>query len=343
MSEEKRLGELSDNIASDGIGAIGSSFVETDLNEVRSACSRVTREVKKRVVGCDDVIEYLLVSLIAQGHILMEGVPGIAKTTIANSFAHATGCDFSRIQFVADLLPSDIVGTYIYNARTAEFVLRKGPVFTNIVLADEINRAPPKTQAALLESMEERQVSIEGETYQIPPPFIVIATQNPVEREGIYSLPGAQLDRFLMRIFIGYSSKKDEIKIVRFIERDLADGIEVEQVLDPSYIVTLQQVANDVYISDDILEYITDLVEFTRDEDADHIMLGTSPRASIGLMKASKVRALINGRDYVIPDDVKRLVEPIFNHRIMLTPEAELQGFTNFDIVRDVLKSIAAI
>jgi MoxR-like ATPase len=309
---------------------------DEELQRIRRLCDEIISETQKVIIGKKDLIEYMLIALLAKGHILLEGVPGIAKTTMIKTFAQTLGCTFRRIQFTPDLLPSDITGTYIYNPKTSEFTLRRGPIFSNIVLADEINRAPPKTQAALLEAMQERQVTLEGETHAISPPFIVMATQNPIEQEGTYPLPEAQIDRFQMRLIVDYPTKLEEKMILRLF----SSGVEskINSIINPEKIISIQSILPQVYVEDSVIDYIINIVSYTRNNS--NILLGASPRVSISLLETSKARAIIKGRDYVIPDDVKKMVYPVLNHRIYLTPEAELDGMKPTKIIEDALNSI---
>jgi len=305
------------------------------LNEVQSIYSMIRVEMQKAVVGKQSVIEDLLISLLAGGHVLLEGVPGIAKTAMIKAFSGTLGCDYKRIQFTPDLLPADITGTLIYRAHSSDFVLRKGPIFTNILLADEINRAPPKTQAALLESMQERQTTIEGETHFLPIPSMVMATQNPIEQEGTYPLPEAQIDRFQMKILVDYPTKEEEKQILELFNRGYNE--KVAPIVNPQKIILLQNLVKQIHIESEIINYITELVFYTRKHP--QVLLGASPRASIALLETSKARAMLHGRDYVIPDDVKLLSQPIMNHRIIVKPEAELEGIRSIDIINEALKN----
>lgn len=309
---------------------------DEELQRIRGLCDEIIHETQKVIIGKKDLIECMLIALLAKGHILLEGVPGIAKTTMIKTFAQTLGCTFRRIQFTPDLLPSDITGTYIYNPKTSEFTLRRGPIFSNIVLADEINRAPPKTQAALLEAMQERQVTLEGETHMISPPFIVMATQNPIEQEGTYPLPEAQIDRFQMRLIVDYPTKLEEKMILRLFSS--GSESKINSIINPEKIVSIQSLLTQVYVEDTVIDYITDIVSYTRNNP--NILLGGSPRASISLLETSKARAIIKGRDYVIPDDVKKMAYHVLNHRIYLTPEAELDGMKPTKIIEDALSSI---
>ena len=288
----------------------------------------VRGEIAKVYVGSDKTVDLLLIALLARGHVLLEGVPGIAKTTLVKAFARTLGCEFSRIQFTPDLLPADITGTYILNLRDQTFTLRKGPLFAHVVLGDEINRAPAKTQSALLEAMQENQVTIEGKTEPLPSPFIVLATQNPVEQEGVYALPEAQIDRFMFKMVLGYPSFREERRILATYNVPVEP---VQAVLDPAEILRLAELAERVFIARDLLDYIVRLVQVTREHPA--VLLGASPRASLALMHTAKVRAFLHGRAHVLPDDVRALMPAILGHRIILTPEAELDRLSVHAVV----------
>lgn len=289
-------------------------------------------EIGKRYIGPADAVELLLVALVARGHVLLEGVPGIAKTTLARAFADTLGCHFARIQFTPDLLPADITGTFVFNMKEQSFDLRRGPVFANIVLADEINRAPAKTQSALLEAMQEQQVTIEGQTERLPTPFMVLATQNPVEQEGVYLLPEAQVDRFLFRLLLDYPGYEFELNMLRTYDQPVSD---VSRVLDPARIERLSAQADGVHIAPRLMDWIVRLVRATRAHPA--VRLGASPRASLALMRCAKALALLGGRSMVLPDDIKRLVPAVFNHRLLLSPEAELDDVRVDDVIEDIL------
>lgn len=285
---------------------------------------RLQNEMSKVVVGKSEVVKLLAISLLSDGHVLLEGVPGVAKTLIAKSFAKCLGLDFRRIQLTPDMLPADITGTFIYNVRDQVFVFREGPVFANVILADEINRAIPKTQSALLEAMQEKQVTVEGVTKKLPDPFIVVATQNPVEMQGTYPLPEAQLDRFMFRVIISTPEMDDEIEILRkssegIDAKDLQSVVSLKEMTEAR-----EQTRSGVVASKEILNYVVSLVSATR-RDAERVMLGASPRASVQLLAASKNLAAISGRKYVTPDDIKRLIFPALNHRILLNPEYVLR------------------
>ncbi|AEC51928.1 methanol dehydrogenase regulator [Pyrococcus sp. NA2] len=293
-------------------------------------------EVHKAVVGKDDVIELLTIALLAEGHVILEGIPGVAKTTIAKSFAQALGLKFSRIQLTPDLLPADIMGTVYYDQKDGFWKIKKGPIFANVVLADEINRAQPKTQSALLEAMQERQVTIEGRTFQLERPFIVIATKNPLEVEGVYNLPEAQVDRFMMTIKIGYPDKDEELEMLR--KKDRNEFREVRSIFSKDVIVKAIEQVRRVRTSDEVLHYLYEIVNETRKDD--RLIVGASPRASEHLLYAAKAKAFLEGRDYVIPDDVKALAVPVLAHRLLVKAEYEVEGVKGEDVVREILERV---
>ena len=304
--------------------------------------SRIARDivdnVSKVIVGKTEVIEHALAALIAQGHILVEDVPGVGKTMLAKSLSVSIGCDFKRIQFTPDLLPSDVAGISVYNQSSGEFQFRPGPIMAEVVLADEINRATPKTQSALLEAMEELQVTVDGVTHHLQHPFIVLATQNPIEYEGTFPLPEAQLDRFLMRISLGYPEFEEEISVIG--QQEQTHPIDsLTAVTNPAEIIHLQEAAKEVYVDRAVREYIVTLTESTRDHR--DVALGASPRASLGLFRASRALALVLDRDYVIPDDIKALAPAVIAHRIILAPSARMRGIRSADLIADLLNSVA--
>ena len=308
------------------------------VGDVAQAGERILDEIERAVVGKRDALELVLVGFLADGHVLLEDFPGLAKTLIARSFAQVCDMRFSRIQFTPDLMPSDVTGSAIFNQRTADFEFREGPVFANLVLGDEINRAPPKTQAALLEAMQERQVTIEGATYPLERPFLVIATQNPIEYEGTYPLPEAQLDRFLLRVSVGYPARDDEWGVLeRRLER-AADEIELERVVDRAGVVALQYAIEQVHVSESIGYYLVDLVAATRT--SNRVQVGASPRGTLALLKLSRARAALRGRDFVTPEDAKAVAVPALAHRLMLRPELWVQRVRPDEVVREALDTV---
>ncbi len=309
---------------------------QAPLTHARRAAQRVLGEVAKVYVGPATRVEALMVALLSGGHVLLEGVPGVAKTTLVKTFARTLDCGFRRIQFTPDLLPADVTGTYVLDPSTGRFTLRKGPIFANIVLGDEINRAPAKTQAALLEAMQERQVTVEGETCPLPSPFMVLATQNPVEQEGVYPLPEAQLDRFLLKVQMGYPTEDHERTLL--LTHGAHDEGDVEVVLHPEEVEALRDRVRDVHVDPGLAEYVLGLVRHTRERR--DVELGASPRAGLMLLKSARSRALLHGRDYVLPDDVRRLADPVLAHRILLTPEAEMDGGTSHEVVQAALGAV---
>jgi MoxR-like ATPase len=309
-----------------------------DLAAVQQHATRILDEVERAVVGKREALELVLVGLLADGHVLLEDYPGLAKTLTARSFAQVTSTGFSRIQFTPDLMPSDVTGSSIWNQRDADFEFRPGPIFTNLLLADEINRAPPKTQAALLEAMQERQVTIEGVTHRLARPFLVLATQNPIEYEGTYPLPEAQLDRFLLRVSFGYPSRSDEWEVLsRRLERR-EDEVELEPVVDGPTLVALQGAIEEVHVGEAVGAYMVALVAATRE--STQTAVGASPRGSLALLKLSRCKAALSGRDYVTPEDVKAVAAPALAHRLMLKPELWVQQLAAEDIVRGILKQV---
>ncbi|MEM3396137.1 MAG: MoxR family ATPase [Thermoplasmata archaeon] len=309
-----------------------------DALEMKRLCQMLVTEVEKAIVGKKDVVEKLLACILAEGHVLFEDYPGLAKTLLAKSFAKALGCQFKRIQFVPDLLPADITGGYVFERKSNEFMLRKGPIFTNILLADEINRAPPKTQAALLEAMQERQVTIEGTTYMLENPFVVIATQNPIEYEGTYPLPEAQLDRFIARLSIGYPSKEAEREILARRKARMKEEVDIATVVSHEKLVEMQKYVEHVEIHPDLQNYIVEIVNTTRSDS--QVEIGSSPRGSLALQKLACARAAMLGRDFVIPDDVKFMCVEALSHRLILKVEPWIQGVKNEAIVKKVLTEV---
>ncbi len=311
-----------------------------DLREVVEAADKIKGELGKVIIGQDEPMDLLLAALFVGGHVLIEGVPGIAKTLTANLLAQTISVDFSRIQFTPDLMPTDVIGTTVFNLKTSEFTFNRGPIFSNIVLIDEINRAPAKTQSALFEVMEELQVTIDGETHLMEFPFFVIATQNPIEQEGTYKLPEAQLDRFLFKINMQYPSLEEEIEILKHFKNDFKLKIreEVEAVFSTHELKSCQDLIEQVFIKEELLEYIAAIIHNTRNNG--DLFLGASPRASLAIMKSSKAIAAMRGREFVTPDDIQYVAYPVLNHRIILTPEREMEGYDAREVVNDILKKI---
>jgi len=302
---------------------------------VNQLAHTIAEEVGRAFIGNPTITEALLVALMARGHVLIEGYPGVAKTTLVKAFSSTLGCHFRRIQFTPDLLPSDITGTYILDMRTNQFVLREGPVFTNVLLGDEINRAPAKTQSALLEAMQEHQVTIEGETRSLAEPFIVLATQNPIEQEGTYPLPEAQVDRFLIKLKMGYPSPLDEKRMLGTYDRPPPP---VRAVVGPNDVLDMQALAQEVFVAEELLDYVLGLVAFTRSHPK--VYLGASPRAGLALVHAAKGLALLRGRDFVLPDDVRHLASLVLGHRILMSPEAEIEGAAGTGVITEAIDKV---
>ena len=310
------------------------------LEDLKESVERLKEQLSKIIIGQEEFIELLIVGLLANGHVLIEGVPGVAKTITAKLFARSLETAFSRIQFTPDLMPSDVLGTSVLNAATSAFEFRKGPIFSNVVLIDEINRAPAKTQAALFEVMEERQITIDGNEFMMPPPFMVLATQNPIEQEGTYALPEAQLDRFLFKINVGYPSLEEEILILKTHHDRKGETplLQIDPVLSPEKLAVLKQQIQEIVIEEKLLAYIAEIVIKTRNHP--HLFLGASPRASLSVMNASKAFAAINGRDFVIPEDIKKTLVPVLGHRIILSPEREMEGATTENVIEMITQSV---
>ena len=295
-------------------------------------------EVAKVIIGKQENLRRVAIGILSNANMLIEDYPGLAKTLMANTFATSLGCKFKRVQFTPDLLPADIMGTYMYAQQAGEFKLRPGPLFTNVLLADEINRAPPKTQAALLEAMEEKQVTIEGITHKLPAPFITMATQNPIEQEGTYPLPEAQMDRFMMKMSMGYPDRQEEKSILQRRKLRGKDDYDIEPITSPKKVVAMQKALETVHVDTAILSYIVELVHRTRE---DHrVITGASPRASQSLFKTARASAAIDGRDYVIPDDIKAVALQVVSHRIVLKPESKIRGVTGQHIMRKILSEV---
>lgn len=305
----------------------------TDLSDVNEAIDKVKAEIRKIIVGQDITVDLLLTAILADGHVLIEGVPGIAKTLMAKLIAKTIDTDFSRIQFTPDLMPSDILGTSVFNMKTSEFEFNKGPIFSNLILIDEINRSPAKTQAALFEVMEERQITIDGRKFKMEEPFLVVATQNPVEHEGTYKLPEAQLDRFLFKIEMGYPTPEDELKIImESHERKSYNDLSViSKVISTELLKKMRDKVRSVRIDENVASYIANIINKTRNNG--DIFLGASPRASIAVLLGAKAFAASRGRDFVTPDDIKSVIRPALRHRIILSPEKEMEGVTPDEII----------
>jgi len=311
-----------------------------DLAPLQNSINKIRNEFSKVVIGQQDLLDLMITCILAEGHILLEGVPGIAKTLSAKVISKVVDADFARIQFTPDLMPADIIGTSIFNMKSADFVFKKGPIFSNVVLIDEINRAPAKTQAALFEVMEEKQISFDGNRYIMDKPFIVIATQNPIEQEGTYRLPEAQLDRFLMKIILPYPTQAEELQILERFKNQLGspDLSSVVPILNAEMISECQQLLNQFQVETQIMDYITKIVHETRNHSK--IYLGASPRASLALLATSKVTAAMAGREFIIPDDIQFVAPHVLNHRLILTPDAEMEGLSTFDIVEGIIKTL---
>ena len=304
----------------------------------KALAQQVIHEVGKVVVGMEGVTRQLLIAMLASGHVLLEGVPGVAKTTLAKAFAKLLGCDFSRVQFTPDLLPSDVTGTSIFDRKTNDFVLRKGPIFCQVLLADEINRAPAKTQSALLEAMQEYQVTVEGTTLPLPRPFLVLATQNPIEQEGVYRLPEAQLDRFLLRVEMGYPGHEAEVKMLQVHSAAI---VELQPIFNPDIIWSMQSKLSNVYGKDELLHYIVSLAEESRKHP--DVMLGASPRAALALQRCARARAVLEGRHYYTHEDVQEVALGVLGHRIIMRPEAEVEGRHVSDVVAELLDAVPVL
>lgn len=312
----------------------------TNLDDLQQAVQSIYGEIKKIIVGQDEMIKLIMAALLADGHVLIEGVPGVAKTMTAKLVARSVDVGFSRIQFTPDLMPSDVIGTPVFNPKEVAFEFKRGPIFSNIVLVDEINRAPAKTQSALLEIMEERQASVDGKTYPMASPFMVLATQNPVEQEGTYRLPEAQLDRFLFKVLVPYPNETEEITILKkFHEMGHANPLEVIQpALKGEQVTALRQQIKTLLIEEKLIQFIAKLIQHTRNHKS--IYLGASPRASLSVMNASKAIAAMQGRDFVTPEDILEIVTPVLRHRIILAPEKEMEGVTEDEVIKQIIHTM---
>ncbi|WP_291098405.1 MULTISPECIES: MoxR family ATPase [unclassified Empedobacter] len=311
-----------------------------DFSDVQHKMQTVKNELKKVIVGQDDIIDQLILALLSNGHSLIEGLPGVAKTMMAKLLAKTIDSGFSRIQFTPDLMPSDVIGTSILNSKINEFEFKKGPIFSNIILIDEINRSPAKTQAALFESMSERQVTVDGTTYPLQAPFLVFATQNPIEQEGTYRLPEAQLDRFMFKIYVKYPSLESEIELLK--EQQERKNIDketlVEKVISGNEIIEFQDRIKSVFVHEALITYIATIVHQTRIDQT--LYIGASPRASIAILDAAKSNAAVNGRDFVIPEDIKQIAHTILGHRVVMVPEKEMEGFTTQHIIQQIIDRV---
>jgi len=312
----------------------------TDLSQLNDAVQSVRQQIKKIIVGQEEMVKLIITALLADGHVLIEGVPGVAKTLTAKLVARSLAVQFSRIQFTPDLMPSDVLGTPVFNPKEGSFDFKRGPLFSNIVLIDEINRAPAKTQSALFEVMEEKQITVDGKTYPMQPPFMVLATQNPIEQEGTYRLPEAQLDRFLFKVEVPYPNETEELEILnQFHRMGNTDALSaIQSVLHGDTIVRVRKVVKEIVIDHRLLAFIAKLVHQTRNNKS--IYLGASPRASLAIMNASKAMAAINGRDFVTPDDILEVVPPVLRHRIILSPDKEMEGVTEDNVIKQIIQSL---
>jgi len=315
-----------------------SPEVKARLTHVGAISQAIAAEVQKVIIGKPHVIDNVLINILSNGNLLFEDYPGLAKTLMTNTFADALGCDFKRVQFTPDLLPADITGTNIYDAKKGEFTFKPGPLFCNLLLADEINRAPPKTQAALLEAMQEKQVTIGTVTHKLPAPFIVMATQNPVEQEGTYPLPEAQLDRFMFKMSVGYPDRADEDEILRRRISRGKDAVDVDVITDPQRVIAMQQACEDVYVDPALRMYMVEIVSRTREDP--RVLVGASPRGSQALLKTSRAAAALRGRDFVTPDDIKAVSELAIAHRIILKPEHQIKGLEAGEVIQAILREV---
>jgi MoxR-like ATPase len=313
-------------------------LVKLKVENVAETCDRIIAELTTAVVGKELVLRKILVGVLANSHILIEDYPGLAKTVIAKSLAVTIGCKFARVQFTPDLLPADITGTYIYNQKSSDFELRKGPIFTNILLADEINRSPPKTQSALLEAMQERQTTLDGKTHPLDNPFIVIATQNPIEFEGVYQLPEAQLDRFIMRLRIGYPDKDSEIEILKRRITRRTDDFSLKTIVDSTTLLEMQDTVEAVHADDGVISYITDIVRETRAHG--QVEIGASPRGSLALLKLARANAAMSSRDYILPDDVKAICSEALSHRMIPKAASWVKGYDATSIIDEIVRRV---
>ena len=336
MSEKE---QAEDDGAKEAESAVSQTYLmDEQVRETHALAEGILGEVEQVVLGKRPVLELVMVGVMAGGNILFEDNPGLAKTLLANTFARVLGCEFKRVQFTPDLLPADITGVYIFDRKTNDFAFRPGPLFCNILLADEINRAPPKTQAALLEAMQEHQVTLEGHTHQLPQPFITVATQNPIESEGTYPLPEAQLDRFIMKLSVGYPGRPIERAIIVKRMQRMKDEHDVRALASPEKLVQMQVSLEKVKVDEKIIEYMVEIVNRTREDP--RVAVGSSPRGTQALFKLTRALAVLNGRDYVVPDDVKRLVIHALRHRLILKPEPRIKGVQPEEIISQILQEV---
>lgn len=341
-TQEQTTNQINKSVQTEA-SSISDAFIPESRIKLKKFQDKVEEtkfEVRKMIIGQHHLIDQILLAIFSRGHVLLEGVPGIAKTMASKVISKTLSVDYSRIQFTPDLMPSDVLGTSVFNVKTSEFTYKKGPVFSNVVLIDEINRAPAKTQAALFEAMEERQVTNDGITYKMDLPFFIMATQNPIEQEGTYRLPEAQLDRFLFRIKLEYPSHEEEIAILKRFKNNIKEVSfnDIKSILSAEDIEEFQGLIESVKIEDQLIEYIAKIIGETRNHA--RLYLGASPRASLSILRAAKTAAAIRGRDFVTPDDIQYVSDPVLNHRIILTPEAEMEGITAEDVIAEIVQKI---
>ncbi|MBO6517462.1 MAG: MoxR family ATPase [Bacteroidia bacterium] len=342
MSEEQNELNQANNLApeSSNEGFVHESHIDSPIQEILEISDGIKQQLAKVIVGQTELMDLMIIAILTKGHILIEGVPGVAKTLTAKLFSQTINADFSRIQFTPDLMPSDILGTNIFNAKTNDFEFKAGPIFANIVVADEINRAPAKTQAAMFEVMQEAQVSVDGVTRSMGDAFMVLATQNPIDNEGTYNLPEAQLDRFIFKVVVDYPSLEEDIRILKRFHNDfdMRETGAVENVVDLKKLMKLRKTVESVAISDQLLEYIARIIQETRN--TGDLFLGASSRAAIWMMKASKAAAALRGRNFVTPDDVRWVTKPVLNHRIILSPQREMEGVPASEILQQIIERV---
>lgn len=340
ISLEEKIEPDSATLMADTEVDYSANVAKEDLDFIKAIYEKTKNEIQKIIIGNDDLIQLILTAMLSGGHILLEGVPGVAKTLMAKLISQCMNIEFKRIQFTPDLLPSDLIGVTLFNVQKTEFVFKKGPIFSNLVLIDEINRSPAKTQAALFEAMEEKQITVDGETYILTKPFFVVATQNPIEQEGTYKLPEAQLDRFLFKLQVNYPDLTDEISILNRFKNDFAQRKveEINSVIDVLDIEKCFKIVERIHIKDELINYIATIVHQTR-KNGD-LFLGASPRASMAILKTAKALAALKGRDFVTPDDIQTVCYPVLRHRIILSPEKEMEGITVENVIREMIRNI---